>query len=150
MEAKELMIGDWVNVIHNGKPLNVRVTLLDETNIGYDVKDEVIVKASRAYKPIPLTAEILEKNRFNKLTGLHNKREKLFELSHLAYHIKVSFDYDIETRAIGDCYYMRVLTSCYDLDMNTIFEHRCIAVHELQHALRLCGLNELADNFKID
>ena len=22
-------------------------------------------------------------------------------------------------------------------------------VHELQHALRLCGLNELADNFKI-
>lgn len=22
-------------------------------------------------------------------------------------------------------------------------------VHELQHALRLCGLNELADNFKV-
>lgn len=25
-----------------------------------------------------------------------------------------------------------------------------ISVHELQHALRLCGLNELADNFKIE
>ncbi|MBQ0088527.1 MAG: hypothetical protein KBT27_04250 [Prevotellaceae bacterium] len=23
-------------------------------------------------------------------------------------------------------------------------------VHELQHALRLCGLNDLADNFKIE
>lgn len=28
--------------------------------------------------------------------------------------------------------------------------HKCgHYVHELQHALRLCGLNELADNFKV-
>ena len=34
--------------------------------------------------------------------------------------------------------------------LELVFKTECIFyVHELQHALRLCGLNELADNFKV-
>ena len=33
---------------------------------------------------------------------------------------------------------------CYDI--NSI---KLDSVHQLQHALRLCGLDELADNFKV-
>ena len=33
---------------------------------------------------------------------------------------------------------------CYDID-----SIKLDSVHQLQHALRLCGLNDLADNFKV-
>lgn len=62
-------------------------------------------------EPIPLTAEILEKN------GL----DKVPELSMVL------------NRDTMPLYHSPML----------------YYVHELQHALRLCGLNELADNFKV-
>ena len=54
----------------------------------------------------------------------------------------------------------RLLAKCAIKEVDKVIEEereRCVGIveqfyyfHELQHALRLCGLNELADNFKIE
>ena len=49
--------------------------------------------------------------------------------------------YDFVIRPLRDLYYIPMLYS-------RVIDVHC--VHELQHALRLCGLGELADNFKIE
>lgn len=73
-------------------------------------------------KPIPLTPEILEKNGF------------------VRHHDKIHPYY---------------VDYCHERDGFTIFNsrtwhgHILNSVHELQHALRLCGLNDLADDFKV-
>ena len=73
-------------------------------------------------KPIPLTAEILEENGwwFNVLDEwLHDEA-----------------DFGIERWNGG--------FQCYNIN-----QIKLDSVHQLQHALRLCGLDELADNFKV-
>ena len=73
-------------------------------------------------KPIPLTPEILEKNGW------------WYDVEDMWLHDEV--DFGIERWNGG--------FQCYDI--NQIKLH---SVHQLQHTLRLCGLNDLADNFKI-
>ena len=81
-------------------------------------------------EPIPLTPEILEKNGFIKVNSQR-------------------YDYGYPDT---DCY-VKVNPKKNMIHMNgrnansNLYSHSF--VHELQHALRLCGLNELADNFKI-
>lgn len=74
-------------------------------------------------KPIPLTPEILEKN------GFEYKTE-----SYLHYH------YSIDVFLNTDDGVFMVMGG---------FLRWVRYVHELQNALRLCGLDELAGNFKI-
>ena len=73
-------------------------------------------------KPIPLTPEILEKNGW------------WFDTEDKWLHDEVNFI--IET--------WNGRFQCYDIN-----QIKLDSVHKLQHALRLCGLNELADNFKV-
>ena len=68
--------------------------------------------------PIPLTAEILEKN------GVKDSGALSYEF-YDGYHV---FLY---------------------AEKRTVHAGALWFVHELQHALRLCGLHDLADNFKI-
>lgn len=82
-------------------------------------------------KPIPLTPEILEKNGFETKFGYskYNDEDDFFLITwnEISHHLRIrTFD--------NDC----------ALDKDHIDY-----VHELQHALRLCGLNDLADNFKV-
>ena len=80
--------------------------------------------------PIVLTPEILEKNGFIKVNSQR-------------------YDYGYPDT---DCY-IKVNPKKNMIHMNgrnansNLYSHSF--VHELQHALRLCGLNELADNFKV-
>lgn len=74
------------------------------------------------YEPIPLTPEILEKNGFEKKGIKLIAREGVYYID------------------VVDCG-----TEFKVIDENIIIHF----VHELQHALRLCGLDELADNFKV-
>lgn len=97
-------------------------------------------------QPIPLTPEILEKNNlilgdniissdktpFGEIFNSINIKNTLIENGQLQ---KEAYQIYIRNKELS------------------IFEGRYICiriayVHELQHALRLCGLNELADNFK--
>lgn len=79
----------------------------------------------RDLEPIPLTTEILEKNGWEHNGSFMDKRtdENTF----------FSWSDKFGAELYQNNYYM-----CY-----------CKYVHTLQHALRLCGFDELADNFKV-
>jgi len=120
MEAKELMIGDWVSYeqfINNDSQYvfsKVDLTLLEHAYIG-------IIKVA----PIPLTEEILEAN------GWYEGDDKSWNHHDVVFNLK----------SYGTDYPFMISISGYKIGI--------YYVHELQHALRLCGLNELVDNFKI-
>ena len=73
-------------------------------------------------KPIPLTPEILEKNGW------------WYNVEDMCLHEEVGFFIEKFNGRF----------QCYDIN-----QIKLDSVHQLQQALRLCGLNELADNFKI-
>ena len=121
MEAKELMIGDKVMV----KVLSqIPDTYVLHTWTANDYSRDIQVK------PIPLTPEILEKNGFIKVNSQR-------------------YDYGYPDT---DCY-VKVNPKKNMIHVNgrnansNLYSHSF--VHELQRALRLCGLDELADNFKV-
>ena len=121
MEAKELMIGDKVMV----KVLSqIPDTYVLHTWTANDYSRDIQVK------PIPLTPEILEKNGFIKVNSQR-------------------YDYGYPDT---DCY-VKVNPKKNMIHVNgrnansNLYSHSF--VHELQRVLRLCGLDELADNFKV-
>ena len=122
MKATELMIGDWVFVPHNGSATHYgRVCgIYDSGAVSNTLeKDSGLTKAS-ALSPIPLTREILEKNGFR---YYHRNFAQLSEESEFALrHDK-----------------------CADENGVSLWTYGCIKicfVHELQHALKLCGIEK--------
>ena len=138
MKVTELMIGDWA--IFNGNPLKVQA--IDSRDSEIVAEDGIFcTEESRwAYtadkvEGIPLTPEILEKNGFG--------------------FVKSS---DTDSVWNGQWIYkgLELATCCLNRDDNwpcfiNIDDSniKCEYVHQLQHALRLCKLDELADNFKV-
>lgn len=125
MKANELMIGDKVVV----KVLSqIPDTYILHTWTANDYSRDIQVK------PIPLTPEILEKNGFV-------LRGKTYILKWRGA--------DIHWRKT-DGY--ASITAPNNLKLEgwcSISNGYFCYVHILQHALRLCGLDELADNFKV-
>lgn len=130
MEAKELMVGDlcceWNND-HTEKHV-VKVTQIQKEG----VRDRYNVFHENDWiEPIPLTAEMLVKNGFKGI-GLY-----------------VYTDLDTKITWTGITKMLTLKT----IDIETVsafkVECKCEYVHELQHALRLVGLNEVADNLKV-
>lgn len=119
MKAEELMIGDYVN--YRGRIIKV-TSLYDKggsNEVGWTDKESVWVNADNV-EPIPLTPEILEKNDF-----VQNTKDSIFE------HIGCGIIYGkyyrrTEGKALdtGDCLYPIKY------------------IHQLQHAMRLCGINK--------
>ena len=132
MKCKELMVGDFCRSGH-GFPMQITNVGDDyayatfEGNEGdpweFDDKDE-------QPQPIPLTPEILEKNGFIKVNSQR-------------------YDYG---NPDTDCY-VKVNPKKNMIHVNgrnansNLYSHSF--VHELQRVLRLCGLDELANNFKL-
>ena len=118
MKSTELMIGDWVSV--NGRL--VLVSDINDTTIGYF--DEEILLSD--VKPIPLTTEILEKNGFIKETRImYHITDKNWNFLKIECHKP---DFYIGKGCDED--------ECL-LDFATIHY-----VHELQHVLKLCGIDK--------
>ena len=121
MKATELQCYDIVNV--DGKPVMIYGVMARMDRV-YDTMTNDI-SAKRCY-PIPLTAEILEKNGWKEAQFWH--------------------EYQDGKNTIQSCL----------LDMRGIIngveiQHfKCEYVHQYQHLLRLCGLNDLADNIQIE
>lgn len=127
MDCKSLMLGDWVNWhTYTDRPNYCRITRINPDD---EYKCE----------PIPLTTEILEKNGF-------------------------VYDYDVD-ECVADYQYIklkgyRLSGECYLIDycagrvqIENEFVGGCHIdvsyVHELQRALRCCGLWDIADSFKV-
>lgn len=90
-------------------------------------------------KPIPLTPEILKKN------GFHVMRKTEYASRWEMHDTCDQWSVECTTREhpIGEVF-LRIYIDC-----NPIVQMWVTDVHILQDALRLCGLNELADNFKV-
>lgn len=153
LSIKELQIGDWVtfgdeplkvqHIYNNGYDDVVAETMeefLDEDGvICEEIKDVPLVNCS----PIPLTPEILDKNGFyDRNTQWYYKRFG----SYVCFDIAISLVYrEIEVSKVCGAG-----TDCEEEEYgSSIVFGNDICVHTLQHALLLCGLNELADNFKV-
>lgn len=129
MKANELMIGDWVYNSHHKKP--IQMTPYDffthSHTDGVPSFANILhpkPRLGRDLEPISLSEEILKANGWEKCGGHY-------------------------VNGISPCYYKNgFVISCGEklyiycgmvsLPVNY--------VHQLQHALRLCGLNELADS----
>lgn len=121
MKAREIQIGDWVEERHDCKR---RFAQVDGETLLF------MMQFNSPIEPIPITVEMLEKNGFVKVNSQR-------------------YDYGCPDT---DCY-VKVNPKKNMIHVNgrnancNLYFHSF--VHELQHALRLCGLAELADNFKI-
>lgn len=127
MKVDELMIGDWV--VFKDKP--AQVTIIDnwENEISYfdDDAEGVLTVKINDIEPISLTEEMLSDNGF-----IYDDLDFFQERDNV-------------TVFVGD----QSLFSFYDTNAKDyiILAFSFKYVHEFQHLLRLCGLNDLADNF---
>lgn len=123
--SKDLMIGDWlqdsfgnIGQVYRIDPGRVHLRLLqerpqDEEHIVHDIE------------PIPLTPEILKKNGFR--VNPSDSEKMFFQQNNYRW-----------------CYYLNSINrfSGINITEGTIVQKIIVNVHELQHALRLCGINK--------
>ena len=129
------MIGDWVGRVFDDKRIDYRqVDWIRTGEIGMRYQK---VWAIGCIEPIPLTAEILEKD------GWERDIDKEWEYNNS--HILPYYCYQWEKQNVK----IEMYAGLEGFTISLIIGRRFYAVHELQHVLRLYGLNELADNFKV-
>lgn len=144
MKANELMIGDWVN-LKNGKVIMpCRITVIGHaTQDRNEIGTTVCVDLSKEFPtcifdmdvitPLPLTPEILEKNGFKKCAGNEWSVFKYEDDDHTKNAL-----YQVLWSA--DELYLEI--SSYTSNTGDFNRIGIMYVHELQHALRLCGIEK--------
>ena len=123
MKANEIQIGDWVYSTFSKLPCKVMYLKLHES--GYasvETTNVVGVKDIASLSPIPLTPEILEKNGFKKYN-------ELYRLD-VAEGVFVNADFKSKEPFVS------IHNTCYRATPI------CWYLHQLQHALRLCGIEK--------
>jgi len=130
MKCTDIQINDWVYLSEKSK-YPMRVTSIDENNCYLDFEGNEADPFDGIYgedgiAPIPLTREIMEINGFS----FGRRRGWMDSFYNEETDMLIEADYDIRICDISDV--------------------KIKYVHELQHLLRFCGLNDIADNFKIE
>lgn len=120
MKPQDLMFGDWVIVYEKAMPVKARVEGVFER--GATVLGRVRIADHGFMEPIPLTPEILEKNGF----------EIDFEDGSLIW-----VDEQDVTEVVWGGTILTIHGANGHLELDT-----CMYVHELQHALRMCGVDK--------
>ena len=137
MNAKELMIGDWVINTEGKEQIRDVVRKISPEFLG--------LRYSRRYvpieciEPIPLTPELLVANGFKEEIVGHVTKNGIsdFPLYSLNENIRLEYPEGQVLTIIGN-------------DKNNIFINKNIQyVHQLQHAFRMLQYDNLADNFKV-
>ena len=127
MKCQELQIWDWIT---DGNGFSMQITNVGDdyayaTFEGNEGDPWEFDDKDEQPQPIPITPEILEKNGWERNGIFMEKR--IDENTHLRW-----------TDICGSV-----------LSQGNYYMCDCKYVHTLQHALKLCGLNELANNFKV-
>lgn len=133
MNATDLMVGDWVTLFDK-YPAKVEaigdteVYLLDDDGVHWHVGYEHI-------KPIPLTAEILEKNGFSFCT--RDGGYYLYATMSCGFDVEVIL-FDVVNK------YASIQLHIGDTDDTATYIHlmECNYIHQLQHALKLVGIDK--------
>ena len=132
LKISDLSVGDWVEIDHEDfgwRPAQINVC--GDIGIGayfkdIDPEEEYDCVLSQA-RPIPITAEILEKNGFESTT-----KPNVFTLTHGELQLYVSKELD--------GWYMSFVNFMERLCILQVI--RKSYIHELQHALRLAGVDK--------
>lgn len=140
MKAEELMIGDWVNITEKNLSGNYQVKEVKRYKVYGVVVGRSYFMWDECIEPIPLTPEILEKNGFEFVEDSKISISCSKLLDDNCTSINIQF-YDNRSCYFRLCYYG---IRSYELRKHIPY------VHELQHALRLCGLNDMADDFEVE
>lgn len=148
------MVGDWVAIPH-GFAMQIVDVGEDYAYATWEGNEsdpwEFCDKEGDEPEPIPLTPEILEKNGFSPETFLTAEWEK--EVYFKEFPSCVVEPDDSGKYIFGTTiYWNKKDGDGSPMDWGTMYDtriHNLQYVHELQRALRLCKLDELADNFKV-
>lgn len=120
MKVEDLMIGDWYWWEAEGKKYPLQVT--KDT---FKLSDEDISN----FQPIPLTPEILKKNDI-----LYEKQSFYYVIEDVK---NLECTYYIQQMLQGD-WAIGVDTGAYECSVFARIKY----VHDLQHALKLCGIDK--------
>ena len=144
MKCEELMVNDWVS--QYGVPR--QIIFVGNGYAMYEGEEGDPCQLDDKYypsEPIPLTSEILEKNGWCLKPAITASPDISVQQFYINDAINIFLQFPTKQSAgllgIFDEQIIRSLSNFIWKD--TLY------VHELQHLLRLCGLNCLADNFKI-
>lgn len=116
IKINELSVGDWVRWRTYGKGYDVQIVAINDTlirGVNDGIEYGVLLKQLES---IPITAEILEKNGFERMAIGDTYRHNC----------------DIEVTLYGDGWWHTIGLDEYSL-------HKINGVHQLQHLLRLYG-----------
>ena len=132
LNCKSIMIGDWV--MHDNRPKQVMTIWSNEVSLNDTSKTYGSIYADKFpiedISPIPLTPEILEKNGF--ILEQNDYVYYAIEGNKYQNYICVNFRHNGEPRVVEFSFVNKVQCA-----FNNI-----VNVHELQHALRLCGIEK--------
>lgn len=151
MITTQLMIGDWVQ----GFSENTFAEILEISHCGrvtISTQDgQTITLNSKDIQPIPLTKEILDKNGF--YWGYSGKEEEFMsDGNRIRFGKHWVFDKGEGSISIilpsEDSSEIIIDDGCNNRNIFFSFNDR-IYIHELQQALRLAGLVEIANSFKL-
>ena len=119
MKANELMIGDWLKH-YNGTPMQV-TKITTEHFACAEKRGMNCWEYNNKYEPIPLTPEILDKNGLtNDPYGCHFKEDEYMTL-----------EISVEEEGVY-----------WTINYNEYSILKLKYVHELQHVLKLCGIDK--------
>ena len=147
MKAADLMIGDWV--LWRGTPLKI-MSINDKTSrsleptvtglITIDGKETIRRFDAKSLKPIPLTTEILEKNEYK--IGKPYSNDIKYPCF-VGIYPELKFQIALWEREKNGFWIELVkFANLEDHKLDSIIKKHFHYIHELQHALRLCGITE--------
>lgn len=146
IRCRDLMVGDWV-ANRNGSPM--QIVAVDEDNAYACEGNEerpCIFGNDEDYKPQPiiLTPEILEKNGWNLDPVL-----QCYTSTPLWLYGEGSINLLLQFPTKQSAGSLKIIDNQKIRNLSDFTWKDRLYTHELQHALRLCGLDKLADNFKV-
>lgn len=145
MKCRDLMVGDWAANEQGLLAQIINVCDVCAYAIFKNNEDSPWVFDDYVYHPvpIPLTSEILEKNGW--IQCKYETCKSLYEYKGL--HLRHTMIKRSNGRWVANV--DGIVEKFPDEYTHSSLRINVFYVHELQHALRLCGLNELANNFKV-
>lgn len=132
MKANELMIGDWVirgNITE--EPMRITDICASKNNVYLDLSGIPILGKIDKINPIPLTPEILKKNGFKMAKWKEDEPAGL-----------LGKWWDNRGQVLVKRFDFTLLGEVYSVKANNSQISNIRYVHELQHALRLCGIDK--------
>ena len=142
IRCRDLMVGDWI-ADNNGFQWQI-------TNVGDDYAYATF-EGNEGDQPegIPLTKEMLDANgfRYEEHYGQYHTRSIIGDYRCTS-KMCVSVTWHKSPEGLHVAYYIDCFNN-NEHNGNSVTIQSNLYVHTLQHALRVVGLNELADNFKV-